>query len=115
MLNRDLWEALSSLIDARARGELDWRWVRGHVGTPGNERCDEIAVAFAVQGPADLYDGPLDSYPRPMLELPDDTSLPKRSPASGSGAKTKAPPTRTSASWTACRCGTARGPSAKAA
>ncbi len=79
VLNRDLWEGLSSLTDARARGELDWRWVRGHVGTAGNERCDEIAVAFALQSPTDLYDGPLDSYPRPVLQLPDDTSLPKRS------------------------------------
>ena len=49
VLNRDLWEELSSLTGARPRGGLDWRWVRGHVGTPGNERCDEIAVAFASQ------------------------------------------------------------------
>lgn len=91
VLNRDLWEGLSSLTDARARGELDWRWVRGHVGTAGNERCDEIAVAFALPRPIDLYEGPLDSYPRPVLQLPENTSLPKRSPTSGSGAKSKAP------------------------
>jgi ribonuclease HI len=91
VLNRDLWESLSSLTDARARGELEWRWVRGHVGTAGNERCDEIAVAFALQRPIELYDGPLDSYPRPVLRLPEDTSLPKRPSTSGSGAKRKAP------------------------
>lgn len=91
VLNRDLWEGLSGLTEARARGELDWRWVRGHVGTAGNERCDEIAVAFALPRPIDLYDGPLDSYPRPVLLLPENTSLPKRSPTSGSGAKSKAP------------------------
>src|SRR6187399_3321223 len=59
VLNRDLWEELWGLVNARVRGEVDWRWVRGHVGTPGNERVDEIAVAFATQQPANLYDGPI--------------------------------------------------------
>jgi ribonuclease HI len=53
VLTRDLWERLSSLLAARARANVDWRWVRGHVGTPGNERVDAIAVAFPLQ-PADL-------------------------------------------------------------
>jgi ribonuclease HI len=79
VLNRDLWEQLAGLVGARARGEIDWRWVRGHVGTPGNERVDQIAVAFALQQNADLYDGPLDGYPLPILELPSDTTPPKRS------------------------------------
>jgi ribonuclease HI len=94
VLNRDLWEELSALTGARAshfgKGELDWRWVRGHVGTPGNERADEISVAFALQEPTDLYDGPLEGYPLPILRLPDDTELPKRS-ATSSSTKTKAP------------------------
>src|SRR5262245_48887563 len=85
VLNRDLWEELSSLTGARARGSLDWRWVRGHVGTPGNERCDEIAVAFAAQRPPELYDGPFDGYPLSILELPGDTALPARRPGSGTG------------------------------
>ena len=78
VLNRDLWEELSALTGARARGSIDWRWVRGHVGTPGNERCDEIAVAFASQRPAELYDGPLTGYDRPILDVPDDTAVPER-------------------------------------
>lgn len=78
VLNRDLWEQLSSLVSARARGDVDWRWVRGHVGTPGNERVDEIAVAFALQQCADLYDGPFHGYALPILQLPEDTALPKR-------------------------------------
>jgi ribonuclease HI len=91
VLNRDLWEELSSLIGARAKGDVDWRWVRGHVGTPGNERADEISVAFALQQPPDLYDGPFDGYALPILQLPDDTALPKRSAGgSASGAKSKA-------------------------
>ena len=88
VLNRDLWEQLSSLVGARARGDVDWHWVRGHVGTPGNERADQISVAFARQQSADLYDGPLDGYALPILQLPDETALPKR-PAGSSAAKTK--------------------------
>jgi len=91
VLNRDLWEELSSLIGARPRGDVHWHWVRGHVGTPGNERADQISVAFALQESADLYVGPLDGYALPILQLPDDTALPKRSAGSGSAAKTKTP------------------------
>ena len=89
VLNRELWEQLSSLAGARAKGDIDWRWVRGHVGTPGNERADEISVTFAMQQSADLYVGPLDAYALPILQLPDDTSLPKRTAGSASASKTK--------------------------
>jgi ribonuclease HI len=78
VLNRDLWEELSALTGARARGNVDWRWVRGHSGTSGNERCDEIAVAFAAQGAVELYDGPLAGYSRPILDVPDSTEVPAR-------------------------------------
>jgi ribonuclease HI len=78
VLNRDLWEELSALTGARARGSIDWRWVRGHIGTPGNERCDEIAVAFAAQRAAELYVGPLAGYDRPILQVPHDTAVPQR-------------------------------------
>ncbi|HEX5110907.1 MAG TPA: ribonuclease HI [Vicinamibacterales bacterium] len=88
VLNRDLWEQLSSLTGSRGRGDLNWHWVRGHVGTPGNERADQISVAFAMQQTTDLYVGPLDGYSRPILQLPDDTTLPARS--AGSDVKTRA-------------------------
>jgi ribonuclease HI len=90
VLNRDLWEELSGLAGARARGDLDWRWVRGHAGTPGNERVDEIAVSFSLQQPTALYDGPIDSYSLAILQLPDDTALPKRPAGSSSGTRSKA-------------------------
>jgi ribonuclease HI len=48
-LKRDLWEQLFDLVAARGRRSVEWRWVRGHVGTVGNERADQISVAFAVQ------------------------------------------------------------------
>jgi ribonuclease HI len=88
VLNRDLWEALFDVVTARPRGDIEWHWVRGHIGTPGNERADAISVAFALQEPATLYDGPLEGYPLPILQLPDDTALPKRS-ASESTTKSK--------------------------
>ncbi|NNL53691.1 MAG: ribonuclease HI [Woeseia sp.] len=38
--NKDLWQALD---EATARHEIEWRWVRGHTGNPGNEAADELA------------------------------------------------------------------------
>ncbi len=40
--NRDLWERLDALA---ARHEIEWRWVPGHAGVPGNERVDRLASA----------------------------------------------------------------------
>lgn len=38
--NQDLWQALEA---AASRHELEWHWVKGHSGVPGNERVDELA------------------------------------------------------------------------
>lgn len=38
--NLDLWQELDRLIEQH---DVEWRWVRGHVGDPLNERCDELA------------------------------------------------------------------------
>ncbi len=38
--NQDLWETLDLLA---AGHDLEWNWVRGHSGVPGNERCDQLA------------------------------------------------------------------------
>jgi ribonuclease HI len=38
--NADLWMALE---DAVGEHQIDWRWVKGHAGDPGNERADELA------------------------------------------------------------------------
>jgi len=38
--NEDLWRRLD---EARARHEVDWRWVKGHSGHPLNERADALA------------------------------------------------------------------------
>lgn len=38
--NVDLWQRLDT---ARARHEVEWRWVRGHTGDLGNELADQLA------------------------------------------------------------------------
>lgn len=42
--NRDLWERLDA---AARRHVIEWQWVRGHAGDPGNERVDLLARAQA--------------------------------------------------------------------
>ena len=83
VLNRDEWEALHALVSARPPRSITWHYVRGHSGIPGNERVDAIADGFAVKGSVPLYDGPLSGYGIPILDIPDDTSVPKRSGAGG--------------------------------
>jgi ribonuclease HI len=83
VLNRDLWEELDRLVSARGKGSVTWHYVRGHAGTPGNERVDEIADGFAQGGPVTLYRGPLIGYPCAILDLPSDTMVPRRSGANG--------------------------------
>jgi ribonuclease HI len=91
VLNRDLWERLAALVDERGKGDLAWHYVRGHVGIPGNERVDEIADAFARNVRVDFYRGPLAAYGRAILDLPDDTAVPKRSSTSASRANASGP------------------------
>ena len=38
--NVDLWQDLEAAID---RHQVEWFWVRGHAGHPGNERADSIS------------------------------------------------------------------------
>ena len=38
--NDDLWKRLDA---ARARHDVDWRWVKGHAGHEHNERADGLA------------------------------------------------------------------------
>jgi len=38
--NVDLWQRLEALA---AGHQVEWRWVRGHSGDPGNERADALA------------------------------------------------------------------------
>jgi ribonuclease HI len=38
--NEDLWRRLDTAIQ---RHKVEWIWVKGHAGDPGNERADELA------------------------------------------------------------------------
>jgi ribonuclease HI len=38
--NVDLWQALEREIE---RHEIEWHWVKGHAGVPGNEHADRLA------------------------------------------------------------------------
>lgn len=43
VINQDLWKMLDRLNSQQVK----WEYVKGHSGNPGNERCDEIARAYA--------------------------------------------------------------------
>ncbi len=42
--NADLWH---QLIEAAGKHEVEWHWIKGHSGNPGNERADALASAAA--------------------------------------------------------------------
>src|SRR5919112_1201269 len=44
--NRDLWEPLIELV--RERGDVTFRWVKGHSGDEMNDLVDSLAVAAAA-------------------------------------------------------------------
>jgi ribonuclease HI len=38
--NKDLWQILEEIISTH---NIEWQWVKGHAGIPGNEKADELA------------------------------------------------------------------------
>jgi ribonuclease HI len=46
--NVDLWQRLDKLISTSGH-TIDWRWVRGHNGDPGNEYADMLANKGVTQ------------------------------------------------------------------
>jgi ribonuclease HI len=44
--NVDLWQRLEALSTLH---HIDWRWVKGHAGDPGNERADALANRGAAE------------------------------------------------------------------
>jgi ribonuclease HI len=78
--NRALWERLSRAVSARKKGKIEWRYIRGHTGNPGNERCDEIAVAMTKGQWVDLYEGPLVGYGIAVHDFPPEVPLPEMKP-----------------------------------
>jgi ribonuclease HI len=40
--NADLWQRLDALV-AFGGHQIEWKWVKGHAGDPGNEHADALA------------------------------------------------------------------------
>lgn len=72
--NRELWEAL---LEAVVKGgfQVEWLYVPGHKGFAGNERCDEIAVAFSKRASPQLFTGDLADYRVDVSHLPSPSAL----------------------------------------
>lgn len=49
--NADLWQRLDELSK---RHDIDWIWVKGHAGHPGNERADQLARRGIDEPPSPL-------------------------------------------------------------
>lgn len=58
LANRELWMQLWEV-----RENVTFQHVRGHSGVLGNERADQIAVAYSLKKPIELYRGALSEYP----------------------------------------------------
>lgn len=92
VLNRDLWEQLDALVAGRAKGDIEWHYVKGHAGIPGNERVDAIADGLARGEAIALYRGPLLRYEHAVLDLPSDTGVPVRTSPPGGSSRSKGAP-----------------------
>ena len=51
--NQDLWQALDEGLQ---RHQIEWVWVKGHVGDPLNERVDRLAVSMIPRSALPLDD-----------------------------------------------------------
>lgn len=78
--NQDLWEDLLRETTRLKESGLEWKYVRGHTGVPGNERCDEIAVDYSKGRWVDLYKGSILQYPVAIHDIPEDTEVPEMKP-----------------------------------
>lgn len=80
LLWKKLFSVVTDLQKSSSAGKIQWRYARGHTGIAGNERCDEIAVAFSSRKPVGLYEGSLLGYDVSLFPLPPDEPLPEMRP-----------------------------------
>ncbi len=64
VLNKDLWMRLDASMQSK---KVEWKYVGGHIGILGNERCDHVATAFADGVKPKLYKGLLSQYDLPNI------------------------------------------------
>lgn len=75
--NKEYWQELHRLVQSlKGQVDLSWKFVKGHAGQGGNERCDEIAVAYSKKQPIQLYSGSLFGYDIPIMDFPPERPLP---------------------------------------
>jgi ribonuclease HI len=87
--NADMWRKLLALVGRQKKiAPIEWHYVRGHSGIPGNERVDQIAVEFSKGTRPRLYQGALLSYDVPVHDIPENTELPPEKPRNN-GDKSK--------------------------
>lgn len=87
VLNQDLWKEFLTFFQSFDRKRIQWFYCPGHAGIPGNERCDEIAVAYSKGERPYLYSGLLEDYSVDIMNLPPPRDLPEMKPK---GEKKKA-------------------------
>lgn len=68
VLNQDLWQELEKTIKGLNTKSLDWVYVPGHSGHPGNERADELAVACSKNTNFSLFKGKYSDYSINLLK-----------------------------------------------
>ncbi len=78
--NQDIWMELSEVLEKHPnKTKVYWVHIAGHSMFAGNERCDEIAVAFSKGESCELYQGPSARYSIKLeLPKPDTDSGPKK-------------------------------------
>lgn len=65
--NKTEWE---QLLEVSSQFKIEWLYVPGHSGFAGNERCDQIAVAFAKGEAINLYKGDKAGYRLKLDDVP---------------------------------------------
>ncbi|MEM9978308.1 MAG: ribonuclease HI [Cyanobacteria bacterium P01_D01_bin.2] len=86
VLNKDLWLTLDQLtqnLRTDQSVDIDWKYVKGHAGNVGNERCDDIARSFSQRRAISLKQsvgGPNQAVSKAAKTQPTPSATPKQPP-----------------------------------
>lgn len=89
--NQDLWIEIDKILYQiklkNSALKLEWNFVKGHAGDPGNERCDQLAVAMSKHEPIEIYTGPASAYHFDVKKVPQKKPLPEAKSSSNEPKK----------------------------